>query len=647
MFCSLILLLPLFNLVFFAFFSNFIGITYIYTSLLTSLLICVFSVFTFFSVINYHYIYYIKIFDWVDYFDFFVGADFLFDELSSIMLLVVTTIALFVQSFSKWYMKNDPYYYKFFFYLNFFIFFMIILVLSNNIVFLFIGWEGIGIFSYILINFWHTRLEANRSALKAIVFNKIGDLFVYLFIVLFYFIFENFNLYVSRNVVFNYLYLNFYFFDLQANGLTILSFCLVIAAAAKSAQLFLHVWLPDAMEGPTPVSALLHAATMVTAGIFLLLKFSWIIQNNINVLYFIILLGVLTNLFASITAMFQSDIKKIIAYSTASQLGLIFIAFGLSKFSLALFHIFTHAFFKALLFLLAGVVIHYSANKQDLRLLKNFNQFNILLVYISFLIASLTLSTLPFFSAYYSKDFFVQLSLLNVFYFNYVSFFFLNFSVFTTAIYSYKILEYIFWNKKLFNFNYSLLNNINKHFFISIYFLVFFSVLIGYFAINIFKYDFLVFSDNFVYNLNFSNAAIMGYFEYSSLFVLTFMSFGFVFGFYLNNFFSFFNFLFSKFFYKLYFFFNKKFLFDNIYFYFYKFFYNFLIFFFKILDRSLVESNINFLVSNFKSSHFNRIISQKIFVYVCLFICIILFAPFWLNIVFTIIYCLLENEEKI
>lgn len=632
MFCFLIFFLPFFNLVFFVFFSNFIGINYVYLSILVSFFITFFSIFIFFNVSANHYVYYTKLFDWTDFFDFFLAVDFLFDELSALMLLVVVLIALFVQSFSKWYMYADPYYYKFFFLLNFFVFFMMLLVLSNNIILVFVGWEGIGIFSYLLINFWHTRLEANRSALKAIIFNKIGDCFFYLFIVLFYFVFENFNLYVSKNLSFNYLYLNFYFLSFNLNSFSILSFFLIVAAAAKSAQLFLHVWLPDAMEGPTPVSALLHAATMVTAGVYLLLKFSWIIQNSFSALLFIILLGIFTNLFASFTATFQSDIKKIIAFSTASQLGLIFIAFGLSKFSLVLFHIFTHSFFKALLFLLAGLVIHFCNNKQDLRLLKNFNHFNILLIYVGFLIASLTLATLPFFSAYYSKDFFVQLSLLNIFYYNYISFFFLNFSVFSTAVYSYKILEFIFWDKKNVNFNFFFKKNISLFLFISIYFLIFFSVLSGYFFYNIFKYDYLVFSDIFFYNLNFNASSVLFYFEYTNLFILFFMFFGFIFGFYLNFFFNFFNFLFNKFIYALYFFFSKKFLFDNIYYYYFKFFYKFLITFFLVVDRSLIEFNINFIFFSLKKNIFKiKILKNQINIFTILFFfLLILWNPFFL-----------------
>ena len=613
MLCSLIIVLPLFNLIYFLLFSNILGVGYVYFSILVSFVIVISSIFLFFNIINNHYIYYIKFSDWADYYDFFVSIDFIFDELSSIMLLVVVLIALFVQSFSKWYMYQDPYYYKFFFFLNFFVFFMILLVLSNNIVFIFVGWEGIGIFSYLLINFWHTRFEANRSALKAIVFNKVGDCFFYLFIVLFYFIFENFNLYLSKNLSLNYLYLNFYFFNFSVSALSLLSFCLILAAAAKSAQLFLHAWLPDAMEGPTPVSALLHAATMVTAGIFLLLKFSWILQSSLSAVYFVIILGILTNFFASLTAIFQSDIKKIIAYSTASQLGLIFIAFGLSKFSLALFHIFTHAFFKALLFLLAGVIIHFCRNKQDLRFLKNFNQFNILLIYVSFLIASLTLSALPFFSAYYSKDFFVQLSLLNIFYFNYISFFFLNISVFTTAIYSYKILEYIFWNKKLFNFNILLVKNVNILISVSIYLLIFFSITFGYFFYNIFKLDYLVFADNFVYDANFNNLNFIYYFEFTNVFILTLMIFGFILGYYWNFFFNFFYLLYNKIFYKLFFFFNKKFFFDNVYYYGFKIFYKLLEFFYLILDRSFVEFNINSLVLNLKKNTLKIIFVENTF----------------------------------
>ena len=584
--------MPVFNLIYFILFSNFIGISFVYLSIFLSVMSVLMSLFIFFTVNQEHYIYYVKIFDISDYFDFFLSLDFIFDELSCIMLFIVLFISFFVLSFSKWYMKADPYFLKFFYYLNFFIFFMIILVLSNNVILIFVGWEGIGIFSYLLINFWNTRLEANRSSLKAIIFNKIGDCFFYLFIVFFYFVFETFNIYLSKNLISNYLFININFFNFSFNIITLLSFTLILAAVAKSAQLFLHVWLPDAMEGPTPVSALLHAATMVTAGVYLLLKFSWILQHSLVMLLFIMFIGIFTNLFASITAIFQLDIKKIIAYSTASQLGLIFIALSLTKFSLALFHIFTHAFFKALLFLVAGIIIHYCKNKQDLRVLKNFNNFILLLIYVSFLIGSLTLATLPFFSAYYSKDFFIQISLLNIDYLNYFSFFFLNLSVFTTIIYTFKILDYIFWNKKINNFNFNFVIE-NKLFFFSIYILLFFSFLSGFFFVNIYKFDFLIFSDIFFFNLNHKNSSIITYFEYTNIFIITLMLAGFIIGYYFQIFINIFNLFFNIFFYNIYHYFYKKWLFDNIYYFFFNLFFNFFNNFYLFIDRTLVELNLN------------------------------------------------------
>jgi len=274
---------------------------------------------------------------------YFIPFSFLIDTLTVAMTFVVISISFFVFLFSIWYMKGDPNQLKFLNYLNFFMFFMLLLVTSDSLVIIFIGWEGIGLFSYLLINFWNTRLSANRSGVKAISVNKSGDVSLYFFITLFYFAFGFFNDKVSKTT-----YNSIQNDDcvlLNVDFTYMLCFSLFIAAIAKSAQFFLHVWLPDAMEGPTPVSALLHAATMVTAGAYLLIKFNWIVHFNNNIAYFIIIIGLLTNFLSSCIAMFQYDIKKIIAYSTASQMGLILIAIGSYKPFLAFFHLYNHAFF--------------------------------------------------------------------------------------------------------------------------------------------------------------------------------------------------------------------------------------------------------------------------------------------------------------
>jgi len=337
-------------------------------------------------------------------------------------------------------MWKDPYLYKFMTYLNFFSLFMLILISTNNLIFVFVGWEGIGIFSYLLINFWHTRANANRSALKAIFVNKVGDVFLYFFLFFYFFLFETFNIFEAKLLVIDYFNVCTFFFD--KNIFFPLSIFLIIACMAKSAQIFFHVWLPDAMEGPTPVSALLHAATMVTAGIFVLIKFSWLIFLDLKVVTIILFVGIFTNFLASLTSMFQNDIKKIVAYSTSSQLGLIFISFGILKNDLAFFHIFNHAFFKALLFMLSGIIIHMFNNRQDYRVIVNLNA-NLYFVYIYTLVASFTLVGLPYLSAFYSKEVMIQSSFLNAYVNSFLSLFFLYISIFTTILYTFKAVNFL------------------------------------------------------------------------------------------------------------------------------------------------------------------------------------------------------------
>jgi len=265
------------------------------------------------------------------------------DKLTIIMLFVVLFISLCVCLFSVWYMENDPSHLKFLSYLNYFMFFMILLVIGNSLFIVFIGWEGIGLFSYLLINFWNDRLNANRSALKAIIVNKLGDSFIFLLIAFYCDTFETISSQgIKTNLSF---FANCEPIILNINALFIICISLFIAGIAKSAQFFLHVWLPDAMEGPTPVSALLHAATMVTAGAYLIIKFNWVYLLNDDILRVILIIGLLTNFISSIICIIQPDMKKVIAYSTASQMGLIFASIGMYKPVLAFFHMFNHAFF--------------------------------------------------------------------------------------------------------------------------------------------------------------------------------------------------------------------------------------------------------------------------------------------------------------
>jgi len=433
----------------------------------------------------------------ISYESFSLKVSFKIDKLTIIMLFVVIFISLFVCLFSIWYMRNDPNHLKFLNYLNYFMFFMILLVTGNSLLTVFIGWEGIGLFSYLLINFWNDRLNANRSAFKAIIINKIGDSFIFLLMAIYCDTFETINISgVKSNLFF---FLNSGIIILNIDILFIICVSLFIAAIAKSAQFFLHVWLPDAMEGPTPVSALLHAATMVTAGAYLIIKFNWIYLLNDDILSVMLIIGLLTNFISSFICMFQSDIKKVIAYSTASQMGLIISAIGMYKPILAFFHMFNHAFFKALLFILAGVVIHWLQNKQDLRFISNINGEKFM-VYSGIIISLLTLVGFPYLSGFYSKEVIIQISFINIRIFSILIPVFLLFSIITTAYYSIRLLYYacMFENNNENCFDYLIAKSKKDLSFIITEFVVavllFFSIFIGLIANIIFLYEDLFFN---------------------------------------------------------------------------------------------------------------------------------------------------------
>jgi NADH-ubiquinone oxidoreductase chain 5 len=330
-------------------------------------------------------------------------------------------------------MSNDPHNQRFFSYLSLFTFMMIILVTSNNYLVMFVGWEGVGICSYLLVSFWFTRIAANQSSISAFLTNRVGDcLFT---IGMFIIIWSSGNL--DYSTIFS---LSPY---INNNIITIIGICLLIGAMAKSSQIGLHVWLPMAMEGPTPVSALIHAATMVTAGVYLLIRTSPLIEYSNTILLTCLWLGAITTMSSSLIGFFQQDIKKIIAYSTMSQLGMMVIAVGLSSYNIALFHLINHAFYKALLFLGAGSIIHAVYDNQDLRKYGGLKLY-LPLSYTIILIASLSLIALPFMSGFYSKDFILE-SAYGQFYFSSIVVYFLAIigASFTT-LYSIKILYLAF-----------------------------------------------------------------------------------------------------------------------------------------------------------------------------------------------------------
>lgn len=334
-----------------------------------------------------------------------VNFSFLFDPLTKIMLFVVSFISFLVHLYSLDYMREDPELPLFIAYLSLFTFFMFLLVSAANFVVLFMGWEGVGLSSYLLINFWHTRVNAQKSAIKAVIVNKIGDVLLMFAFSAIFFNYQTLDyLTIFGSVPFfpNPSFYNFPIID-------IICIFLLGGAAAKSAQLCLHTWLPDAMEGPSPVSALIHAATMVTAGIFLLVRCSPLLEFSEFTLSIAATLGALTAFFAATVALCQHDIKRIIAYSTCSQLGYMLFAVGFSGYSFAMFHLFNHAFFKAALFLSAGSIIHSFAIEQDLRRMGGVSQL-LPLAFVSTLCGSLSLMGFPFLSGFFSKDAILELA---------------------------------------------------------------------------------------------------------------------------------------------------------------------------------------------------------------------------------------------
>ena len=339
----------------------------------------------------------INLFKWLDNESFNMVWNFQFDSLTVSMLIPVLIISSLVHFYSIGYMSHDPHNQRFFSYLSLFTFMMIILVTGNNYLVMFVGWEGVGVCSYLLVSFWFTRIAANQSSLSAFLTNRVGDAF--LMIGMFILLWTLGTL--DYSTVFSLApYIN-------ENITTIIGICLLIGAMAKSSQVGLHIWLPMAMEGPTPVSALIHAATMVTAGVYLLIRSSPLIEYSAVVLAICLWLGATTTVFSSLIGLFQQDIKKIIAYSNMSQLGMMVIAIGLSSYNVAIFHLINHAFYKGLLFLGAGAVIHAVVDNQDLRKYGGLISF-LPLTYSVILIASLSLVAFPFMTGFYSKDFILE-----------------------------------------------------------------------------------------------------------------------------------------------------------------------------------------------------------------------------------------------
>jgi NADH-quinone oxidoreductase subunit L len=368
------------------------------------------------------------------------------DPLSSIMLVVVTSVSSLVHLYSIGYMSHDPNKPRFMSYLSLFTFAMLMLVVSDNFLQLFFGWEGVGLCSYLLIGFWYKKDSANNAAIKAFLVNRVGDfgLAIGMFLIFTYFGTLNYDEVFAKIPEQSAKEINF--LGLNINLITLISLTLFIGAMGKSAQFLFHTWLPDAMEGPTPVSALIHAATMVTAGIFLVVRCSPIFEYSQVALNFIAVVGMVTAVFAASVALVQNDIKKIIAYSTCSQLGYMFFAAGVGAYHVAIFHLFTHAFFKALLFLGAGSVIHAFKDEQDIRRMGGVWK-KIPYTWFLMLIGTLALTGFPFLSGFYSKDAIIEFAYFKNSNIGYYAMTVGILTAFLTAIYSWRLFFKTFHGK--------------------------------------------------------------------------------------------------------------------------------------------------------------------------------------------------------
>ncbi len=373
---------------------------------------------------------------------------FLIDSLSALMMVVVTSVSLMVHIYTIGYMADDPGYQRFFSYISLFTFSMLMLVMSNNMVQLFFGWEAVGLVSYLLIGFWYTRPTAIFANMKAFLINRVGD----------------FGFLLGIGLLFAYTGSMHYGEIFSQSGklaglafpgtdwqlLTVACISLFVGAMGKSAQVPLHTWLPDSMEGPTPISALIHAATMVTAGIFMVARFSPVFELSATALSVMIVIGAIGALFLGILGIVQSDIKRVIAYSTLSQLGYMTVALGASAYSAAIFHLMTHAFFKALLFLGAGSVIIGMHHDQDIRNMGGLRKY-MPITWITFLIGTLALVGTPFFSGFYSKEHIIEAAgAATVWGANFAYYATLT-GVFVTSLYSFRVYFLVFHGKERFN----------------------------------------------------------------------------------------------------------------------------------------------------------------------------------------------------
>ncbi|RPG12989.1 MAG: NADH-quinone oxidoreductase subunit L [Pelagibacteraceae bacterium TMED232] len=435
-----IITLPLIASIISGFFGKFIGDrnSEIITSLLVSIS-AIFSILVLYEVIANQYEENLLIAKWISSGSLEVNWSMKIDSLSAIMLVVVTSVSALVHIYSIGYMSHDPHKPRFMAYLSLFTFAMLMLVTSDNFIQLFFGWEGVGLCSYFLIGFWFKKDSANKAAIKAFVVNRVGDFGFALGIFLIFYLFGTVNYSEVFQQISTITDKNLTFLGIEINAIDLICLLLFVGAMGKSAQILLHTWLPDAMEGPTPVSALIHAATMVTAGVFLVVRCSPIYEYSEFALNIITTVGMSTAFFAATVALVQNDIKKIIAYSTCSQLGYMFFAAGVGAYNVAMFHLFTHAFFKALLFLGSGSVIHAFKDEQNINNMGGVWK-KLPYTYAMMIIGTLALTGFPFLSGFYSKDAIIEFAYLRGNTTGYYAAGIGIFTAFLTSIYSWRLI---------------------------------------------------------------------------------------------------------------------------------------------------------------------------------------------------------------
>jgi len=510
------------------------------------------------------FVYNFDLYDWTSSGIFTCNFGFIVDRLTLVMLLVVLFISLTVHLYSIDYIAYDFYKNSFFSLLSLFTFFMLLLVISNNLLQIFLSWEGVSLCSFLLINFWSSRIQANKASVKAFIINRITD---FLLIISFFLIIQTSNS-LNLNSIFSvmpfYEDKEIFFLFTYFNLIDVISIFLFLGSIGKSAQLFFHTWLPDAMEGPTPVSALIHSATMVTAGIFLIIRFSPIIEYSEFTLKFIILTGSVTALYSGIVALFQYDIKKIIAFSTCSQLGYMFVGCGLSGYNLSLFHLFNHSFFKAMLFLSSGIIIHYMGEDQDIRRFGSL--FKVMpLIYIFFLVGGLSLIGFPFLTGFYSKEALLDLlSIRDGQLYRFV-FWLLIVSIFFTSSYVIRLFFLVFFNKS--NSYKSVIKNIDKKFntmVFSVIVLSICSIFFGFYFKEIFIGIGLNFFDNSFFVLP-QHSQKNDYIFSLKILKLLPLFFNFLGILFISLYYSLKTFPTVRSYYELFSFFNRKFFFDKLY----------------------------------------------------------------------------------